>query len=440
MRAFIPTCRPREAIAALALAASLLLGASPAGLAQPATLTLHGDNTIVAVVNGEPITRSDVDNRRRLFALSTGLPLSPDVLDHLSNQVLHELIDEHLRMQEAERRHIVVQDKEVAGAIADVEHNNNMPAGGLAKRLAAAGVDPHTLIDQFRAQIAWNQVLRQEIANTAQPTDADFADQEAQIKAQIGQTEYNLSEIFTSVSNPSQDAEALRFNDTIIQQLHNGAPFPVVAAQFSQSQTALQGGSLGWVQPNQLDPAVVKVVDEMPIGAISNPIKVAGGYLIVALRGKREIGKQVLTNLTVRQAFLPFTTTLNPQAPTPQQISQLEAAEHLQAAAHDCDAIEAANKAAGNVQPSDPGPLVLEQMANPQMRQLLADLPVGRASQPLPSPNGIVVLMVCSRESKNVGMPSHAELLDRIVAARLDLAARQLSRDLERRAMIDVRG
>lgn len=440
MSAFIPTCRPREIVAVLALAASLLFGASPAGHAQTTLPRLHGDNTIVAVVNGEPITFGDVDNRRRLFALSTGLPTSPDVLDRLSSQVQRELIDEHLRMQEAERRHIVVQDKEVAAAIADVEHGNNMPPGGLAKRLAAAGVEPRTMIDQFRAQIAWTRVLRQIAGDKGEPTQADFDDELAQVKAQIGQTEYNLAEIFTSVSNPSQDAEALHFNDTIIQQLRNGAPFPVVAAQFSQSQTALEGGQLGWVQPNQLDPAVVRVVDAMPVGAVSNPIKVAGGYLIVTLRGKRQIGNQSFTAISVRQAFLPFTSTLNPQAPTEQQVSQLLAAQRLQANAKDCDAIEAANKAAGSVQPSDPGALTLEEVANPNMRQLLSELQVGHASQPLPSPAGIAVIMVCSRETKKVGLPSHAELLERIVDQRIDLVARQLSRDLQRRAMIELRG
>ena len=41
----------------------------------------------MAIVNGDVISRGDVDNRRRLFALSTGLPMSPDVLDHLSPQI-----------------------------------------------------------------------------------------------------------------------------------------------------------------------------------------------------------------------------------------------------------------------------------------------------------------------------------------------------------------
>ena len=86
-----------------------------------------------------------------------------------------------------------------------------------------------------------------------------------------------MGEIFVTVGDPSQQPEAERFADTIIQQLRAGAPFAVVAAQFSQSQTALQGGDEGWVQPSQIDPAVLRVLQEMPPGAISNPIPVPGG-------------------------------------------------------------------------------------------------------------------------------------------------------------------
>ena len=397
------------------------------------------DSSIVAVVNGDVISRGDVDNRRRLFAISTGLPVTNDVLERLTSQVTRQLIDERLRLQEAQRRRIVVQDREIASAIGEVEGRNNMPAGTLARQLAASGVELRTLIDQFRVQIAWGRVLRQQVAQQGEPSAADITDQENQIKAQIGQPEYRVGEIFTPVANPSQDAEARRFVDTVIGQLRAGAPFSVIAAQFSQSQTALQGGDLGWLQGNQLDPAVLRVVGEMPQGAISNPIKVAGGYSIVTLRAKREVGRDPATILRIRQAWLPFNQRLDPSAPTAQQISQLEAAKKISASVKSCDAMEAANAALGNVRPSDPGEIRLESVGNPQMRQLLTGLTLGQATPPLPNEDGISVVMLCSRDQKNLGIPSKAELVEKIVSERIELASRQLMRDLQRRAVIDQR-
>src|SRR3984957_2873274 len=108
---------------------------------------------IVAVVNGDVITNADVGNRARLFALSTGLPLTPDVLDRLRQQITRQLIDERLRMQEVLRRKIVIQDKMIAESIHDIETRNGMQPGALRQKLAADGGSQQTLIDQIRTKL-----------------------------------------------------------------------------------------------------------------------------------------------------------------------------------------------------------------------------------------------------------------------------------------------
>jgi peptidyl-prolyl cis-trans isomerase SurA len=414
----------------------LIAVAAPA--AKTAPLSGSSGASIVAIVNGDVISYEDVDNRRRLFALSTGLPLAPDVLERLTPQITRQLIDERLRLQEAQRRRIVVADTDIAKAIEEVEARNNMAPGTLRKRLAADGVAYRTLVDQVRVQIGWTRVLRQQLGPQTQITDADIAEQERILKQQSGQPEFHIGEIFIPVENPAQADEAQRFSDTVIQQLRAGAPFPVVAAEFSQSQTALAGGDLGWVQPAQLDPQVLRVLNEMPPGAISNPIRVPGGYDIVTLYRKREIGNDLATILNVRQAFLPFTSRLDPANPTDQQKETLTKAEQLSATAHSCDAVEAAGKAAGSIRPPNPGAIQLDNVP-PTMRNVLEKLPDGKASGPLVSEDGILVIMVCSREQKNLGIPSREELAQRLLNERIELASRQLMRDLHRRATLDLR-
>ena len=234
-------------------------------------------------------------------------------------------------------------------------------------------------------------------------------------------------------------ADARAFADTVIGQLRSGAPFGVVAAQFSQSQTALEGGDLGWVQPVQLDPAVAKIVTDMPPGAISNPVPVAGGFAIVTLRAKRQIGNDPATILKLRQVFLPFSTPLDPQAPTEQQKQTLDRAKQVAASAHSCDDIDAANKAAGAARPADPGDVRLESVNPPAFKQMLSDLPIGKPSTPLVSRDGIAVVMVCARDTKNLGLPSKTDMANRLLDQRAELASRQLLRDLHRRATIDMR-
>ena len=274
----------------------------------------------------------------------------------LKPQILRQLVDERLRVQEAQRRKIVIQDAQIADAIHDIERRNNLPAGALRQKLAADGVSQRTLIGQIRAQLGWSQMLRDQMAQKVSITEADVAEKLKLESQQIGQTEYRLGEIFIPVDDPANAADAQRFAETVITQLHAGAPFPLVAAQFSQTQTALEGGELGWVQANQLDPEIARLANLMPVGAISNPVKVPGGFEVVNLQGKREIGRDIGTVVTMRQVFIPFTSPLDPQAPTEQQRQALAKARQVSSTVHGCEQMEQvahANNASNR--PSDPG-------------------------------------------------------------------------------------
>jgi peptidyl-prolyl cis-trans isomerase SurA len=394
---------------------------------------------IVAVVNGEVISNADVDNRTRLFALSTGLPMTQEVLDRLKQQITRQLIDEKLRMQEVQRRKIVIQDKTIADSIRDIESRNGLPPGALQQKLSSGGVAFRTLIDQLRTQLGWTQVLKEKLGDQAKVTDAEVADQQRLLAAQIGKPEYRVGEIFIPVEDPAALPDAQRFAETVISELRAGAPFPVVAAQFSQNQTALQGGALGWVQPNQLDSEVARLMTEMPVGAISNPVKVPGGFSIVTLQAKREIGREIGTVLSLRQVFLPFSSALNPQAPTEQQKQALEKARGISASVRSCEQMEQVAKDNNSPRPADPGEVNLDTVNPPTFRQVLGNIALSRATEPVVTTDGIAVLIVCSRDQKNLAQQSKEEIQAQLLNERVELLSRQLLANLRRRATIDLR-
>ncbi len=426
--------RPACSLAAWPLV-MLLAAAAPPPASQP-----PGQATrIVAIVNGEVISNADVDNRARLFALSTGMPVTPDVVDRLKQQITRLLIEERLRMQEVQRRHIVIADKEIAAAIHDIEARNGMPSGALQRKLAADGVSMRTLVDQIRTQLGWTQVLREQLGDKRNISEAEIAEQQRIMAQLVGKPEYRVGEIFIPVDDPANTADAQRFAETVIGELRAGAPFPVVAAQFSQNQTALRGGELGWIQPNQLDPEEARLVQEMPVGAISNPVKVPGGFAIVTLQGKREIGREVGTVLTLRQVFLPFTSPLNPAAPTDQQRQTLEKAKNISAGVHSCEQMEQVAKENNSPRPADPGEVRLDTVNPATFRQVLATLPLDHATQPIATTDGIAVMIVCSREDKNLSQPDKQQIQAQLLNQRVELLSRQLEADLRRRANIERR-
>lgn len=398
------------------------------------------DDMIIAVVNSIPLTKRDVDSRGKLFALSTGLPVSQEVMNRLRPQIVRQLIDERLRTQEILSRHINTTPEQISEAISNIERRNKLPQGSLRAHFKQDGLALTTLIDQLRVQIGWIQVLRQELGPRSRVSPADIAQRQAALKREAGHVEYQISEIFVKVNDPRQTKSELAFAQTIIDQLRKGAPFPIVATQFSQSQTALNGGSLGWVQKDELDPAVVKIVQKMPagIGAISNPIKVPGGFVIITLNGKRVIGKEIGHLLSLRQIFLPFSTPLNPQHVTSQQEATLQKALHIAQTVRSCPEMEVLNKEEGGKRPSNPGKVVLERL-NPQMQDILKNLPIGQVSRPVVSHDGIDLIMICTKQDKNFSNRSPSEIADQLMDERVEQVARQLDSDLHRRAMIERR-
>ena len=391
---------------------------------------------IVAVVSGDVITSGDVENRARLFALSTGLPTSNEVIDRLKTQIANQLVDEKLRLQEAQRRKIVIPDKQIAAAIHDIEQRNGMPEGALRQKLATLGVSLRTLIDQIRVQLAWTQVLREQLADKINVSDTEIDEQMRLHERQLGKPEYRVGEIFIPVDDPANIADAQRFAETVIGELRAGAAFSAVAAQFSQTQTALEGGELGWVQPDRLDPQVARLIVEMPVGAVSNPVKVPGGFDIVTLQGKRSVGNDLGTFISLRQVFLPFSEPLDPQHPTDQQRQALEKARGLSASIKSCPQMEQVAKANPSARPFDPGEVRLETVNPPPFRDLLTKLPVGEASQPLVAGDGIAVVIICSREQKNTAIQTKEDVRRRLINDRVEMVSRQLMRDLRRKATI----
>ena len=394
---------------------------------------------IVSVVNGEVITNADVASRGRLFALSTGMPVTADVVARLRPQITRQLVEERLRLQEMQRRRIVVKDTEIAAAIREIETRNNLPPGALRQRLGTDGTGLRTLIDQIRAQIGWTQVLRQQIGPKIQVSPAEIEQQQKLQDLQTGRPEFRIFEIFIAVEDAQQAADAERFAETVVSQLRAGAPFQIVAAQFSQNQTALQGGDLGWLQENRLDPAILRVAQQMPVGAISNALKVPGGFSIITLAGRRELGKDLTTMVSLRQVFLPFSTPLNPAQPTDQQRQTLAKGKALSASLQSCEAMEAAAKANNSPRPANPGDVRLDRVSPPQFRDVLAKLPLNQATQPLVAADGIAVIMVCGREQKNVAHQTPQEIEAQMANDRIDLLSRQMLRDLRRRATIEQR-
>lgn len=399
-------------------------------------LTSPDSAAIVAVVDGQVITTQDVAARARLLALSMGMPASPEVISRLAPQVTKQLIDQTLQQQEINKLGVSVSNQDLANAISHIEQGNGLPAGGLQKRLESAGVPYSTLLAQLRTSLGWQDVLHKVLGPGLDPTPGDIAAQKAALTASLGAPQYHLAEIFIPVTDPADETTARNFTQTVISQLRQGAPFPIVAAQFSQSQTALQGGDLGFVQLSRLDPQVADTVKQMPVGAISDPIRVPGGYEVVQLIAKHDSGNQMQTILDIRQAYGQYPQPVSGGQLGPVQVNFIDSFMAKVQGINNCSGITALNAAYGNIRPADPGPVNLATVAPPAFQQVLANLPLNTVSRPLVESAGVSVVMVCSRTQEKAQLPPDDDIINMIINQRVELQAEQMMDQLRHRSVI----
>jgi peptidyl-prolyl cis-trans isomerase SurA len=154
------------------------------------------------------------------------------------------------------------------------------------------------------------------------------------------------------------------------------------------------------------------------------------------LLDKHEVGNQLQTILSIRQAFAPYPTPI-----TGNQIGPAQAAVINQLAAkakqvHSCDDMTALNASYGNVHPADPGPVNLATVTPAAFQTLLGNLQPGRVSEPLVARDGVSVVMVCSRQQQAEALPSDDDIGNIIVQRRVQMESQQLLDDLRHRAII----
>ncbi|NIA70295.1 hypothetical protein HBA54_16935 [Pelagibius litoralis] len=241
-----------------------------------------------AVVNDEVISVLDLAMRVRLAIVGAGVNDSPEVRRRLTPQVLRGLIDERLQMQEAGRLDIAVSDDQVANALQQISQQNGMSEGQFLSMLRNRGIIPTTLIDQIRAQIAWQSIVQRRLRPTIVISDEEVQEVADRLASRQGSIERRIAEIFVSVESAAQEDQALANANRLLEQLRAGANFAGLARQFSQSGTASLGGDRGWVQDGELPEELNKALAQMGPGDVSPPIRSLSGFTILLLRDLRK--------------------------------------------------------------------------------------------------------------------------------------------------------
>ncbi len=386
---------------------------------------------IAAIVNDEVVSAFDVQQRIALVILSTGLPNDRQTQRRLRPQVLRTLIDERLQLQEAQRLNIKVNQGDIDRATERIENQNDIPSGGLTDMLRRRGVTRDAFVQQITAAIAWSKLVQGRLRPTVTVSDEEVQQVVDRLEASVGETEYRVLEIFLSVDSQEYDEEVRRTGLRLAEQIRGGARFSAIAREFSQGVTAAVGGDMGWVQPEQLPQEISAALEQMDTGRVSSPVRSTGGYYILLLRKKREIGGANVDRVKVKlkQILLPIDRDDDVGAILAQAVK-------LRERLTSCAEVEKMVETLGSQDSGDLGEVLITDLPE-KIRAAVVDLQPDQVSEPVQTAVGIHLFAVCGRSGDRPQASKTAVVRSDLGNRRLSMLARRYLRDLRRDAVVE---
>ncbi|UVJ43603.1 peptidylprolyl isomerase SurA [Pseudomonas sp. LS1212] len=377
----------------------LMLGAVLLGTAAQAQVQTL--DKVVAIVDNDVVMQSQLDQRvhevqQTIAKRGAGVPPA----GVLEQQVLERLIVENLQLQIGDRSGIRITDEELNQAIGTIAQRNNMSVEQFRAALARDGLSYDDAREQVRREMIISRVRQRRVAERIQVTEQEVKNFLASDmgKMQLSE-EFHLANILIPTpESASSDAiqSAARQAQDVYQQLKQGADFGQLAIARSASETALEGGDMGWRKAAQLPPPFDRQLSLMSPGDFTEPMRTPGGFIIVKLLEKRGGGTQVRDEVHVRHILIK-PSEIRSEAETQRLAERLydriTSGEDFAELAKSFSEDPGSALNGGDLNWIDPNALV------PEFRQVMAETPQGQLSKPFKSPYGWHVLEVLGRRA-----------------------------------------
>lgn len=406
----------------------------------PADISLLGEpnpnvRTATAIVNGQVITGTDVDQRVALVVSASNNELGEEELQRLRMQVLRNLIDETLQIQAAAAQEIEVSAAEVNQRYDTLAARNfGQNPSAMDEYLTSVGSSAASLKRQIHGELAWQNLLRRNISPFVNVSEEEVNELLQRLESSRGTEEYRLGEIFLA-STPENVTTVAQNAQQIVEQLNQGGSFFAYARQFSQASTAAVGGDLGFVRLAQLPTELASVASGMQPGQLVGPIQIPGGFSILYLIDKRQVlmadpRDAVLSLKQISIAFAPDVT----EEIAAQQVEQFSTGVQSMRGCGDADAVAA--QIGASVVTNDQ---IRARSLPEQLQGIVLGLQVGQATPPFGSiDEGVRVLMLCGRDDPVVeGGPDFDEMMAQLEEERINKRAQRYLRDLRNDAYVE---
>ena len=274
----------------LPLLAALLLSAAPEP-APPGRVL----NRIAALVNGEPITLRDLQQRagpdwQQVEAMAAG-PDRDRATTRLLKAAFEVIVAERLLQGQVKELGLEATEAEVGAAVEDIKKKNRLDDAAFDRALLNEGLTREMLRARIRGDLESMRVIQMKIRSRLKVSDEDLQNYYQQHEREFASgIEVHVRHIFLQLpaaAAAAEEAKARARGEKLLQRLAAGEDFAKLAREASQGPSASEGGDLGWLRRGVVQPEVEKAAFALETGQVSGLVRTRTGFQILKVEGRR---------------------------------------------------------------------------------------------------------------------------------------------------------
>jgi peptidyl-prolyl cis-trans isomerase SurA len=413
--------------------------ASPTSLGLPAARTEQADY-IVAVVNDEPITNSEVQRALRDVQAQPQQASDPA----LRAELLDQLINRKVQLQLARQTGVRIDDAAVDQAEASVAQQNQLSVPQLHQRLTQEGLSLSQFRQQLREQLTLKTLRERAVDPTVQVSDLDVEQylQTQQSPQERAKQAINLAQIMISVPESASPAQIAALQDRAqeaLQKARSGASFDQLIASYGDPAARANAGNMGLRLPDRYPGLFVQAVRDLQPGQVSQLIRSPAGFHVLRLleRVNPNLPPPKMVQSHARHILLRTGSQLSTEQAIAklndfrQRISSGRATFERLAREFSQDGSAAQG---GDLGWASPGMFV------PEFEDVMNRLTPGQISPPFASRFGVHLVQLLERREQALTEEQTREAVRAMLRnQKLEEAYRDWARELRERAYVDVR-
>tara|TARA_B100001059_G_C17748615_1_gene535807 strand:- start:100 stop:1026 length:927 start_codon:yes stop_codon:yes gene_type:complete len=240
------------------------------------------NNDIVIKVENQIVTSFEIKNKIFSILTLTNQEINQENINQVKKQALDNLVKHKLKIIELSKYKFQKDETQMNKYLNAISSNN---INSLKEKFKKNNMNFDLLLEEIEIQFKWQKLIYQIYANRIQ-IDQNSIDQELInfSKDQFNIEEFRLSEIEILASSDDLNKK----NILNIQNKIKLEGFDATAVKFSISSTASMKGDIGWINKGSLSKEMLKVLNKLEIGEISNPIKKLDSILFFKLTDKKK--------------------------------------------------------------------------------------------------------------------------------------------------------